>query len=157
MGQKKKEGGGVWKNSGEQTHSSARNNAYIPSDCYGRTCAYADVVLNKNSYFMKGERNVKKQKRNGNGSGGNFNRSCNNLGANIQNPDNAIRKHGFLGLECLNNKQGNEIVEAAIVLPVFILIIVTLLSIAVFHFTSFRNDCLTLKSFIRVSFRFVAR
>lgn len=42
--------------------------------------------------------------------------------------------------KCLLNKRGNEIVEAAIVLPVFILIVLSLIGAAVFKFTALRNE-----------------
>ena len=39
------------------------------------------------------------------------------------------------------NKRGSEIVEAAIVLPVFILIVAALIGICIFHFESFLSEC----------------
>ena len=40
------------------------------------------------------------------------------------------------------NKRGNEIVEAAIVLPIFILIVLSLIGAMVFQFTAIQNESL---------------
>ncbi len=39
------------------------------------------------------------------------------------------------------NKEGNEIVEAAIVLPIFILIILSLIGACVFQFNAMQREC----------------
>ena len=139
---------------GKQNGYSIGVNACFSSCNHGRACAYADVdIVNlKESEKEKGESDAEifeEQKRNGNGSSGHTDCSCHKLGTDIQDPNHPVCKHNICGFERVNfdgikgvlNKRGEEIVEAAMVLPVLILIVVALMGIAVFHIGSMYARC----------------
>ena len=44
-------------------------------------------------------------------------------------------------MKTILNKRGNEIVEAAIVLPVFVLIVVSLIGVCLFKYNAFKVEC----------------
>ena len=153
MGQKKEACRRTWENSGKQAYIASWYNAYFSSGCNSGTGLNANVVDSKKDFkSRKGERRyVKKQKRNGDGSGGYSYSIGNNTGIDIPNTDYPIREYGIFRFKCIRNKKGNEIVEAAIVLPILILIIISLISISVFHYTSFINECSVQKEIVDIT------
>ena len=90
-----------------------------------------------------------KQKGYGNGSGGDSYRTGNHTGDYIQNPDTSVRQCDLRRSECIGDeepisffsKRGSEIVEAAIVLPIFILIVASVISVSLFFVNAFHRQC----------------
>ena len=152
MGKKKEEGRGKRQTGGKQAYNTARDNANFTPTCNGRSCNTADVI---NDDYEKGGSYVEKQTRYGNGSSGNPYCLGYCTGSDFQDSDNTICKLSLCGSKRIDgaytfskkegkgflSKRGSEIVEAAIVLPIFILIVATFVSLSIYYYDAFLNQC----------------